>query len=77
MQKHKFGVMCPGAFFVENVLVPPEHEKYYIDVSRPGHSKMHYVTPADPRRMQKHKFGVTCHGALFSESIPVPLEYKK
>jgi hypothetical protein len=27
MQKHKFGVRCPNAFFVESVLVPPEQEK--------------------------------------------------
>jgi hypothetical protein len=27
MQKYKFGVMCPGALFVEFALVPLEHEK--------------------------------------------------
>jgi hypothetical protein len=27
MQKHKFGVMCPGTLFVESVTVPPEDEK--------------------------------------------------
>jgi hypothetical protein len=27
MQKHKFSVWCPYVFFVESVLVPPEHEK--------------------------------------------------
>jgi hypothetical protein len=27
IQKHKLGVMCPDALFVESVLVPPEHEK--------------------------------------------------
>jgi hypothetical protein len=27
MQKHKFGVTCPGALFVESAQVPPEHEK--------------------------------------------------
>jgi hypothetical protein len=27
MQKHKFGVTCPGALFVISVPVPPEHEK--------------------------------------------------
>jgi hypothetical protein len=27
MQKYKFGVMCPGALFVDTVLVPPEDEK--------------------------------------------------
>jgi hypothetical protein len=27
MQKHKFGLTCPGAHFVESVPVPLEHEK--------------------------------------------------
>jgi hypothetical protein len=27
MKKHKFGVMCPGALFMETALGPPEHEK--------------------------------------------------
>jgi hypothetical protein len=27
MQKHKFGVMCPDALFVESIPVPPEYEK--------------------------------------------------
>jgi hypothetical protein len=27
MQKHKFGVTCPGAVFIEYVPVPPELEK--------------------------------------------------
>jgi hypothetical protein len=27
MQKHKFGVTCHVALFVESVLVPLEHEK--------------------------------------------------
>jgi hypothetical protein len=27
MQKHKFGVMCLGALFMETALGPPEHEK--------------------------------------------------
>jgi hypothetical protein len=35
MQKQKFGIMCPGAFFVESIPVPPEHKKWCIDVSRP------------------------------------------
>jgi hypothetical protein len=44
MQKHKFGVMCLGALFVESVLVPPKHEKECDHVSCPGHTRMHYVT---------------------------------
>jgi hypothetical protein len=27
MQKHKFGITCPDAHFVESLLVSPEHEK--------------------------------------------------
>jgi hypothetical protein len=27
MRKHKFGVMCPGALFMEITPGPPEHEK--------------------------------------------------
>jgi hypothetical protein len=27
MQKHKFGVTCPNALFVETAPGPPEHEK--------------------------------------------------
>jgi hypothetical protein len=27
MQKHKFGVTCPGALFMKSVQVPPEYEK--------------------------------------------------
>jgi hypothetical protein len=27
VQKHMFGVTCPGALFVEFVLMPPENEK--------------------------------------------------
>jgi hypothetical protein len=27
MQKYKFGVACPDAFFVESVVVRPEQEK--------------------------------------------------
>jgi hypothetical protein len=44
MQKHKFGTMCPKALFVKSVLVPPEHEKYYVDVSRLGCMGTDYMT---------------------------------
>jgi hypothetical protein len=27
IQKHKFGITCPGVLFVIYVLVPPVHEK--------------------------------------------------
>jgi hypothetical protein len=43
MQKHKFGVTCPRALFMENVVGPPEHEKYCVDVSSPERTGMHYM----------------------------------
>jgi hypothetical protein len=52
MQKHKFGVMCPGALFVKSVSVQPEHEKECINVSWPGPTGMHYMTRIS-HRMQK------------------------
>jgi hypothetical protein len=73
MKKHKFGVTCPVVLFVESVPVPPEQEKYCVDISQPGRTGMHYVTHKS-HRMQKYNFGVTCPGVLFVESIPVPPE---
>jgi hypothetical protein len=32
-QKHKFGIRCSDAFFVEPVPVSPEQEKWCVDVS--------------------------------------------
>jgi hypothetical protein len=63
MQKPKFGAMYPGLFFVESITVPPEHEKYCVNFSQPGHIGMHYVT-CRSHQMQKHKFGVTSPSAL-------------
>jgi hypothetical protein len=76
MQKHKFSITSPNVLFVESVPVPPEHEKYCIDVSCPGRNGIHYVNRRS-HRMQKHKVGVMCPGALFVESILVPPEHKK
>jgi hypothetical protein len=76
MQKHKFGETCPGTLFVESVPGPPEHEKYCVDVSCLGHTKMHYVT-RKTHRMQKHMFGVTCPSTLFMKSVPVTPEHEK
>jgi hypothetical protein len=76
MQKHKFGVTCPGALFVESVPVPPEHEQLCVDVSRPGCTRMHYVTHRS-HRMQKYKFGVTCPDMLFMKTAPGPPEHEK
>jgi hypothetical protein len=42
--KHRFDIMCPSALFVGSIPVTDEHEKYCIDISRPGRSGMHYVT---------------------------------
>jgi hypothetical protein len=75
MQKHKFIVTCPNALFVKSVLVPPEHEKYCIDLLGPRRTRMHYVTHRS-HWMQKHKFGVTCPDALFIKSISVPPDMK-
>jgi hypothetical protein len=44
MQKQKFSVTCPGTFFDESIPVPPEHEKYCVDVLLPRCNGMHYVT---------------------------------
>jgi hypothetical protein len=74
--KHKIGITCPAELFVESVPVPHEHEKYYINVSRPGCTRMHYGTHIS-HRMQKHKFDVTCPNALFIETAPVPPEHEK
>jgi hypothetical protein len=75
-KKHKCGTSCPEALFVKSVLVPPEHEKYCIDVSHPRRTEMHYVT-CRSHRMQKQKFNVTCHITIFMESVPVPPEHEK
>jgi hypothetical protein len=76
MQNHKFRITCPGVLFLQNVPVPPEHEKLCVDVSCPKCTGIHYVTRRS-QRMQKHKFGITCPGTLFMESVPVPPEHEK
>jgi hypothetical protein len=75
-QKHKFGITCQTALFVESVPVPPDDEKYYVDVSCPGHTEIHYGTRRF-HRIQKYKFGVTSPGALFMETAPSPPDDKK
>jgi hypothetical protein len=47
MQKHNIGVMCPGVFSVESILVPSEHKKYCVTISHHEWTGMHYVT-TDP-----------------------------
>jgi hypothetical protein len=73
MQKHKFGVTCPNAPFIESIPVPTEHEKECVDVSLTG---MHYMT-CRSHRMHKHKFTITCPDTLFVKSVPVPPEHEK
>jgi hypothetical protein len=70
MQKNKFNISCPGAFFVQSVRVPPEHGKKCVDVSRPGCTRMHYMT-------MNHMFGVTCSDALLLQFVPVPPDHEK
>jgi hypothetical protein len=64
MQKHKFGVTCLGALFMETTPDPPEHEKGCIDVSCPKCTRIHNVTGRS-HWMQKYKFGVTCLARAF------------
>jgi hypothetical protein len=40
---HKFGVPHLGALFMQTATGPPEHEKYYVDVSGPVRTRMYYV----------------------------------
>jgi hypothetical protein len=76
MQKHKFGAMCPGTLFMETSPVPLMHEKYFIKISHPRHTEIHYVNRRS-HRVQKHNFGAMCPDALFIECIPVPAEHEK
>jgi hypothetical protein len=76
MQKHKFGVTCPGVLFIETALGLPQHEKWCIDVSCPVRTGMHYVTHKS-HWMQKHKLSVTCPHVLFMETTPGPPDHEK
>jgi hypothetical protein len=58
---------------VESIPVPPEHEKYCVDVSGPRRTGINYVTGRS-HRMQKHKFTITCPDVLSVESVLVPIE---
>jgi hypothetical protein len=76
MQKHKLGVTCPGALFMEITLSSPEHEKLCVNVSYPGRTGMHYVARIS-HRMLKNKFSVKCPGVLLMETTPSPPEHEK
>jgi hypothetical protein len=76
MQKHKFGVTCPSALFINSVLVPAEREEECVDILRRGCTGMHYVTRRS-YRIQKYKFSVKCSNKLFMETAPAhPKHYK-
>jgi hypothetical protein len=76
MQKHKFGITCPGTLFMETAPGPLKHEKECRIVSRPGHSRIHYMT-CRFHWMQKHMFSVMSPGALFVLSVWVPPKLEK
>jgi hypothetical protein len=76
MQTHKFSVTCLSDLFMEFILVPPEHEKYYVDVSHLEHARIHCVTLGS-HRMQKHKFSVMYPNVLFMEITSGPPEHAK
>jgi hypothetical protein len=44
LQKHKFGLRCPGAFFVKSVCVSLEQEKLCVDTTRPRRTTIHFMT---------------------------------
>jgi hypothetical protein len=47
MQKHKFGVMCPGVLFVDPALVPPKPENN-APTFHTTKAQEHTTRPADP-----------------------------
>jgi hypothetical protein len=75
-QTHKFGITCLDVLSMDTAPGPPEHEKYCVDVSCTGCTRMHYMT-CRTDQMQKHKFDVMCPGVLFMETAPGPLEHQK
>jgi hypothetical protein len=75
-EKYKFNVTCPGSLFMKMAVVPPEHEKYWVNGLWPGCTGMHYVTHRSQQR-QNHKFVVMCLGALFMETTLGPPEHEK
>jgi hypothetical protein len=74
--KHKLDATCPDALFVKSVPVPPEHEKSGVDVSRPGRTRMHYVTHRS-HRMQKYMLGKMCFCTLLVQFVLVSPEHEK
>jgi hypothetical protein len=63
-RKPKFSVTCLIVLFFGSALDPSEHEKWCVNVSRPGRTRTHYVTRRS-YRMRKHKFvGIQCQCAF-------------
>jgi hypothetical protein len=60
-----------GCAFSVNRTLPPEHEKYFVDVSCLECNRLHYMTRRS-HQIQKHKFDITCPNALLVESVSVP-----
>jgi hypothetical protein len=54
MQKHKFGVTCPTALFMETALGPPEQEKWYVNISR----RRCTTLPTDAKTQVRHNVDV-------------------
>jgi hypothetical protein len=89
MQKHKFGVTCPGVPRMHrNELHDPMcflPNPYRFHPSMKTSAMMFHgsdaseccTRPIDPNGCKKHKFGLTCFGVLFVESAPVPTEHEK
>jgi hypothetical protein len=76
MQKYMFSVTCPDVLCLRSSLGPPEHERYYIDISHLGHTRPLYVIHRS-HQMQKYKFTRTCPLTHFMGSVPGPLEQHK
>jgi hypothetical protein len=75
MQKHMFGVTCPGVVFMETAPGPPS-----LKIVRPDFAlQMHRNALRDPHIPpdKNLKFNVTCLGALFVEFVLVPTEYEE
>jgi hypothetical protein len=52
MKEHKFSVMCSGVLFMEPAMGHPKYEKYCIDVSHLGSTRMHNVTRRSHRSIK-------------------------
>jgi hypothetical protein len=76
IQKHKFGVMCPGTHFVESIPVPPRARKILHRCFAPLTHRNALHVPQIPSNPE-HEFRVMCPGALSVESVTVLHEHEK